>query len=55
VVDNRGNFIPQIPQHHFQILEDGVPQQIVSFGNSEAPMTVCLLIEFSNLFQQYWS
>ncbi|MEX2300493.1 MAG: VWA domain-containing protein [Bryobacterales bacterium] len=55
VVDNRGNFIPQIPQHHFQILEDGVPQQIVSFGPSEAPMTVCLLIEFSNLFQQYWS
>lgn len=55
VVDNRGNFIPQIPQHHFQVLEDGVPQQIVSFGPSEAPMTVCLLIEFSNLFQQYWS
>jgi VWFA-related protein len=55
VVDNRGNFIPQIPQHHFQVLEDGVPQEIVSFGPSEAPMTVCLLIEFSNLFQQYWS
>jgi hypothetical protein len=55
VVDNRGNFIPQIPKQHFQILEDGVPQQIVSFGPSEAPMTVCLLIEFSNLFQQYWS
>jgi VWFA-related protein len=55
VVDNRGNFIPQIPKQHFQILEDGVPQQIVSFGPSEAPMTVCLLIEFSNMFQQYWS
>jgi VWFA-related protein len=55
VVDNRGNFIPQIPKQHFQVLEDGVPQQIISFGPSEAPMTVCLLIEFSNLFQQYWS
>jgi VWFA-related protein len=55
VVDSRGNFIPQIPRHHFQILEDDVPQQIVNFGPSEAPMTVCLLIEFSNLFQQYWS
>ncbi len=55
VVDNHGNFIPQIPKQHFQILEDGVPQQIISFGPSEAPMTVCLLIEFSNLFQQYWS
>ncbi len=55
VVDQRGNFIPGIPQGNFQILEDGVPQQIRTFGPSEAPMTVCLLIEFSNLYQQYWT
>ncbi len=55
VVDNQGNFIPKIPGGNFQILEDGVPQQIVKFGQSEAPMTVCLLIEFSNLFQSYWT
>ena len=40
---------------NFQILEDGVPQKVVNFGQSEAPSTVCLLIEFSNLYQQYWS
>ena len=55
VVDGDGVFIPGIPDYHFQVLEDGVPQKVVQVGQSEAPMTVCLLIEFSNLYQQYWS
>ncbi len=55
VLDSRGNFIPQIPREKFLLLEDNVPQKIVNFGPSEAPMTVCMVIEFSNLFQQYWS
>ncbi len=55
VVDNKGNFIPRIPPGNFRILEDNVPQKIGSFGTSEAPMTVCLVIEFSNRYQQYYS
>ena len=55
VVDNDGVFIPGIPNEYFQVLEDGVPQKVMEVGQSEAPMTVCLLIEFSNLYQQYWS
>jgi VWFA-related protein len=55
VLDDDGVFIPGIPPGNFQILEDGVPQKIAQLGHSEAPMTVCLLIEFSNLYQQYWS
>lgn len=55
VLDNKGRFIPNIPKGNFRILEDGVPQQISNFGQGEAPMTVCMVIEFSNLFQQYWS
>jgi VWFA-related protein len=56
VLDNKGRFIPKIPQGNFRVLEDTVPQQISSFNTgNEAPMTVALLIEFSNLFQQYWS
>ncbi|MFN0165162.1 MAG: VWA domain-containing protein [Bryobacteraceae bacterium] len=55
VVDNKGRFIPNIPQGNFRILEDNVPQQVSGFNMGEAPMTVCLVIEFSNLFQQYWS
>ena len=55
VVDNKGRFIPDIPAGNFRILEDGVPQQIASFNMGEAPLTVALVIEFSNLYQQYWS
>jgi len=35
-------------------LEDNVPQQIASVGMGDAPITVAMVIEFSNLFQQYW-
>ena len=55
VLDNRGRFIPNIPRGNFRILEDDVPQQISNFSQGEAPMTVCMVIEFSNLYQQYWS
>ena len=55
VLDNKGHFIPGIPRGNFRILEDNVPQQVTSYGTSEAPMTVCMVIEFSNLYQQYWS
>jgi VWFA-related protein len=55
VLDNNGNFIPNIPPGNFLVVEDNVPQKIVNFGTSEAPMTVCLVIEFSNLYQQFWS
>lgn len=55
VLDNKGRFIPNIPRGNFRILEDNQPQQISNFSMGEAPMTVCMVIEFSNLFQQYWS
>jgi VWFA-related protein len=55
VLDNKGHFIPNIPKQNFRVLEDGVPQQIAGFSLGEAPMTVCLLIEFSNRFQSFYS
>ncbi|MBV9082589.1 MAG: VWA domain-containing protein [Acidobacteriaceae bacterium] len=55
VLDNKGNFIPKLPANYFRVLEDGVPQQISNFGQSEAPMTICMLIEFSGRFQAFWS
>jgi Ca-activated chloride channel homolog len=56
VVDNKGHFLPNIPRDKFRVLEDNVPQKIASFNlNSEAPMTIAMVIEFSNLFQQYYS
>jgi Ca-activated chloride channel homolog len=55
VLDNKGNFIPGIPQGNFRVLEEGVPQTISTFGVGEGTMTVCMVIEFSNLYQRYWT
>ena len=55
VLDNKGRFIPNIPRGNFRVLEDTTPQQLSDFSMGEAPMTICMVIEFSNLFQQYWS
>jgi Ca-activated chloride channel family protein len=55
VLDNKGRFIPKIPKGNFRILEDNVPQQISNFSMGEAPVTVCMVIEFSNRFQQYFT
>jgi VWFA-related protein len=56
VLDNKGHFLPGIPKERFRVLEDNVPQKIASFNlNSDAPMTIAMVIEFSNLFQQYYS
>ena len=54
VLNNKGQFIPGIAKDQFRILEDNVPQQLKSVTMGEAPMTVSMVIEFSNKFQSYW-
>jgi len=48
VVDNNGNPIPSLGKVNFQLSDDGVPQTITNFSTGEAPMTICMLVEFSN-------
>jgi VWFA-related protein len=48
VLDNNGNPLPNLNRKNFRILDDGVSQTLSNFGTSEAPMTTCMLIEFSN-------
>jgi len=55
VVDNNGQFIGGIPPVKFRVLEDNVPQQIRKVELGEAPMTIALLVEFSNRFQKLYS
>ncbi len=55
VLDNKGHFIPGIPGGNFRVLEDNVPQKVTKVELGEAPMTIAVVIEFSNLFQQYWT
>jgi len=54
ILDNKGHFIPGIPKGNFRVLEDNVPQQIKGVNIGEAPLTVALVVEFSNKFQRYW-
>ncbi len=48
VADKNGNPIPNLGRKNFKVLDDGVPQSVSNFGVAEAPMTVAVLLEFSN-------
>ncbi len=54
VTDGRGHFIPGIPAGNFRVLEDDVPQKIIKVEPGVAPLTLAMVIEFSNRFQQFW-
>jgi len=55
VLDNHNGFIPNIPGKAFRVLEDGVPQTVTKVSIGKAPMTIAMVIEFSNRFQSFWS
>jgi VWFA-related protein len=55
VVDSRGQFIPGIPAGYFRVLEDDVPQQIRKVDVGQAPLTIAMVIEFSDKFQRLYS
>ena len=48
VTTKDGGFVPGLRPENFRILEDGVPQKVTSFNQSEAPITAVLLVEFAN-------
>jgi VWFA-related protein len=58
-----GDIIPGLKKENFRILDDGVPQTITNFAPTEAPITMVLLLEFSNdrwggifaSLSKYWS
>src|SRR5581483_3406981 len=47
VITKDGQFVPGLKQDNFKVMEDGVPQKITSFNQSEAPITAVLLVEFN--------
>ena len=59
----RGDIIPGLKKENFRILDDGVPQTITNFAPTDAPITMVLLLEFSNdrwggiftYLSKYWS
>jgi VWFA-related protein len=48
VTSKDGQTIPGLKKENFKIMEDGAPQQIASFNQSQAPITAVLLVEFAS-------
>ncbi|MGA3325734.1 MAG: VWA domain-containing protein [Terriglobia bacterium] len=48
VVDTNGSPLQNLGKKNFQLYDDGVPQAVTNFGTGEAPMTICMLVEFAN-------
>jgi Ca-activated chloride channel homolog len=54
LVEKNGQFIDTLKGGNFRITEDGVPQQIKTFTKGEGNITICLVIEFTGVYHQYW-
>jgi VWFA-related protein len=52
VVTKEGMFVPGLKKEYFRVLEDGVPQTVTSFNQTQAPITAVMLVEFAN--NDYW-
>jgi VWFA-related protein len=48
VLTKDGMFVPGLKKENFRVLEDGVPQNVTSFNQTEAPITAVMLVEFAN-------
>jgi VWFA-related protein len=48
VMTKEGLFVPGLRQQNFRVLEDGVPQTISGFNQTQAPITAVMLVEFAN-------
>ena len=48
VLTKDGMFVPGLKQDQFRVLEDGVPQTIASFQQTQGPITAVILTEFAN-------
>ncbi|MGH9358810.1 MAG: VWA domain-containing protein [Terriglobia bacterium] len=51
VEDASGDPITNLQKSNFRVYDDGVQQSVTNFGSIQAPLTVALLVEFSN---EYW-
>ncbi len=48
MVMSKDGFIPGLKKENFRVLEDGVPQKVTAFNQSEAPITAVLVVEFAH-------
>jgi VWFA-related protein len=49
VTDNDGNYLNNLTKENFRVTEDGASQSISNFATTDAPITVVLLVEYSQI------
>ena len=47
VFDRKGRYVFDLKKEEFEIFEDGKPQEITFFGNTEQPFTVVMMLDIS--------
>jgi len=47
--NSNGDIITGLKKENFRVLEDGVPQTITNFSPGDAPITIVILLEWSNV------
>ena len=48
ILDKTHQFVPGLKAANFQVVEDGVPQQITSVRTAQTPITAVMLLEFAS-------
>jgi len=54
VTDQDGDILTDLKRENFRVLDEGQPQQITNFAPTEAPITIVILMEFSNKSYGFW-
>jgi VWFA-related protein len=55
VTDDNGNPIPGLKQPNFKVLVDNQPQTVTNFAPTDAPITIVILMEFSQLYYGWFA
>ena len=50
-----GDLLTGLKRENFRVLDNGVPQTITSFGATDAPITIVMLMEFSSLGYEWFA
>ena len=55
VTDEDGNVLSGLKKGNFRVLDDGKPQIIASFGPTDDPITIAILLEYSGVAYNYFA
>jgi VWFA-related protein len=54
VTDQDGNLVTGLKRENFRVFDNGQPQQITNFAPTDAPLTIVILMEYSDAYWGYY-